>query len=187
MTPFEFLSVALSFVLGLAVTVLLSSLLTAFRARRMTRMSWLPFAWAAYLLVMQFDLWWETYGLVNIEVWSAGAFVLLLVLALLLFAAGGLILPTGIGNYPEDLDEYFEDSGRWAVAVVTGFLVLAIVANAALFDVGIVKPMNLWNVLGIGITASVVGAKRRVIRGAATVAFGAWLGAYLWMFVPGTY
>jgi len=34
MTHFEFLTVALSFVLGLAVTVLLSSLLAAFRAIR---------------------------------------------------------------------------------------------------------------------------------------------------------
>jgi hypothetical protein len=56
MTHFEFLSVALSFVLGLAVTVLLTSLLTAFRARRKTRMSWLPLTWAFYVLVIQFDV-----------------------------------------------------------------------------------------------------------------------------------
>lgn len=57
MTHFEFLSVALSFVLGLAVTVLLTSLLTAFRARRMTRISWLPLTWAVYILIVQFDVW----------------------------------------------------------------------------------------------------------------------------------
>lgn len=136
MTRFAFLSVALSFVLGLAVTVLLTSLLTAFRARQKTRTSWLPLTWAAYLLVIQFDVWWEVYGLVSMESWSAGAFVLLLLIALLLFAAGGLILPTRLGDYPEDL---------------------------------------------------VVGAKRRMIQGAATIAFGAWLAAYIWMFVPGTY
>jgi hypothetical protein len=187
MTHFEFLSVALSFVLGLAITVLLTSLLTAFRARRRTRMSWLPLIWAFYLLVIQFDVWWEVYGLVSMESWTAGAFVLLLLIVLLLFAAGGLILPMRFGDYPEDLDEYFQQDGRWAVAVVGLFQAAAMVANTALFDVGVLGAMNLWNALAIVITAVVVGAKRRVIQGAATIAFGAWLAAYIWMFVPGTY
>ena len=187
MTHFEFLSVALSFVLGLAVTVLLTSLLTAFRARRKTRMSWLPLTWAAYVLVMQFDVWWEVYGLVSMESWSAGAFVLLVLLALLLFAAGGLVLPTRLGNYPEDLDEYFQEDGRWAIAFVAAFCATAIIANVALFDVGIFDPMNIWNALAIAITVVVIGVKRRVIQGAATIVFGLWLSAYIWMFVPGTY
>ena len=77
MSPFEFLSAGLSIVLGLAVTLLLTSLLTAFRARRRTRLSWLPFTWAAYVLIMQFDVWWEVYGLASLESWSVGAFVVL--------------------------------------------------------------------------------------------------------------
>lgn len=56
MSSFEFLSVALSFVLGLAVTLLLTSFLIAFRARRKTRLRWLPLTWAFYVLIMQFDL-----------------------------------------------------------------------------------------------------------------------------------
>jgi hypothetical protein len=186
-THFEFLSVALSFVLGLAVTVLLTSLLTAFRARRVTRMSWLPVTWAAYVLVLQFDTWWEVYGLVSMESWTAGAFVLLLLVALLLFAAGGLVLPTRLHDYPEDLDEYFQEDGRWAVAVIAAFIVSGITANVVLFDVGILGPMNIWNVLGIVITVVVIASKRPLIQGAATVAFGVWLGAYIWMFVPATY
>lgn len=187
MTHFEFLSVALSFVLGLAVTVLLTSLLTAFRARRKTRLSWLPLTWAAYLLVIQFDIWWEVYGLVSMESWSAGAFVLLLLIALLLFAAGGLVLPTRLGDYPEDLDEYFQEDGRWAVAVIAAFHVTAIVANTALFGVGILGLMNLWNMVAIAITIVVIFAKRRAIQSSATIVWGAWFCVYLVTFVPVTY
>jgi len=187
MTHFEFLSVALSFVLGLAVTVLLTSLLTVFRARRRTRMNWQPLTWAFYLLVIQFDVWWEVYGLVSMEHWTAGAFVLLLLIALLLFAAGGLILPMRLGNYPEDLGEYFQEDGRWAVAVVGLFQATAMVANTALFGVGVLGSMNLWNAVAIAITAVVVGARRGALQAAATIAFGAWLAAYIWIFVPATY
>ncbi len=187
MTHFEFLSVALSFVLGLAVTVLLTSLLTVFRKRRKTRMSWLPLTWAAYLLVIQFETWWEVYGLVSMETWSASAFVLLLLLAALLFAAGGLVLPTGLGDYPDDLDEYFQQDGRWAVGVVSVFHVTAIIANIALFNVDVLGLMNIWNILSIVITVVVISAKRRSIQGAATIVFGVWFCVYLWMFVPSTY
>jgi len=187
MTHFEFLTVALSFVLGLAVTVLLTSLLTAFRARRKTRISWLPLAWAAYVLVMQFDVWWGVYGLSSMESWSAGAFVLLLLIVLLLFLAGGLVLPTAKGDYPEDLDEYFREDGRWAIAVVGGFNLTSIVANYALFDVGLFGPMNIWNMIAVAIAVTAVRAQRRVVQGGATVAFGIWLGVYIWTFVPGSY
>jgi len=186
-THFEFLSVALSFVLGLAITVLLSSLLTAFRARRKTRMSWLPLTWAVYVLVIEFDVWWEVYGLVAMEHWTAWAFVLLLAIVLVLFAASGLVLPTRLEDYPENLDDYFQEDGRWAVAVIGLFQAVSIVANTFLFDVGIFGFMNVWNTLGIVITAAVVGAKRRAIQGGATLAFGIWLSAYIWIFVPGTY
>jgi hypothetical protein len=187
MTHFEFLTVALSFVLGLSVTVLLTSLLNAFRARRKLRLSWLPLAWATFILVIQFDVWWELYGLSSMHTWSVGAFVLLLLLALLLFVAGGLILPTGIGDYPEDLDEYFQDDGRWAIAVIAAFNLTAIIANYALFDVSILDPMNTWNMIAIAIAVVVIGATRSVVQGAATVAYGVWLGIYMWTFVPRAY
>ncbi|MDH4126775.1 MAG: hypothetical protein OEW64_15225 [Gammaproteobacteria bacterium] len=187
MTHFEFLTVAISFVLGLAVTVLLTSLLTAFRARRTTRMHWLPLTWACYILVIQFDVWWEVYGLVSMQSWTAGAFVLLLLIALLLFLAGGLVLPVRSADYPSDFDEYFQQDGRWAVAVVAVFQAAAMLANTALFDIEVFGFMNIWNALAIAITVVVVATKRRLLQGAATVAFGVWLVAYIWIFVPGTY
>ena len=94
---------------------------------------------------------------------------------------GGLILPTRLGNYPEDLDEYFQQDGQWAVAVVGLFQATAMFANTALFDVDVFGPMNIWNALAIAITVVVVGAKRRVLQGAATIIFGVWLSAYIWM------
>lgn len=150
-------------------------------------MSWLPLVWAVYLLVIQFDVWWEVYGLVSVEKWTAVAFLLLLAIALQLFAAGGLVLPTHLENYPEDLDRYFQEDGRWAVAVVGLFQATSMVANTALFDVDVLGFMNIWNTLGVVICAAVVVSKRRLVQGVATAVFGVWLGAYIWIFVPSTY
>lgn len=62
MTLFEFLSIGVSLVLGLGVTLLLTSLLAAFRARRRVRLDWIPFVWAAYVLAIQGQYWWVTWG-----------------------------------------------------------------------------------------------------------------------------
>lgn len=187
MTHFEYLMVALSFVLGLAVTVLLTSLVVAFRLRRKSQMSWLPFAWAAYLLVIDFEVWWEIFGVASMESWHVGAFILLLLLALLLFAAGALVLPTGIGEYPEDLDEYFQEDGRWGVALIALFEVVAVVANITLLDVSVFGSMNIWNALAAVLISVVVIARHRVVQSVATILFGLWLGIYLVTFVPLTY
>jgi hypothetical protein len=187
MSPFEFLSGGLSIVLGLAVTLLLTSFLNAFRARRGTRMNWVPLTWATYVLIMQFDVWWEVYGLSSLESWSVGTFVALLVLALSLFAAGGLVLPSRADDYPSDLGEYFDQDGRWGVAMVSVFMVVASVANVVLFDIEPFGGMNLFNVAGLAFAAMAFLSSRPKIRGAATVLFGVYLAAYLWAFLPRTY
>jgi len=187
MTQFEFLTVALSFVLGLAVTVLLTSFVNAFRSRRKTRMSWLPLAWAVYVLVTQFETWWEIYGLASTEIWSVGSFILLLLVALTLFLAGALILPSGVGDYPEDLDKYFREDGRWGLALVAAFCLTGITANTVLFNLPLLGRMNLWNAFAIGLIAVAIAAKRRAVQCAATIAYGVWLGIYLWVFMPATY
>lgn len=187
MSQFEFLSVALSFVLGLAVTLLLTSFLLAFRARRKTQLGWLALTWACYILVMQFDLWWEVYGLSSMPKWSAGGFVMLLVLALSLFAAGGLVLPSGTDDYPADLDRYFDEHGRWGVGMVAVFLVLGSVANATLFGLDPLGSMNMHNVAGVVLALVTVRARQPRVRATTTILYGVYLVAYLWIFVPGSY
>ena len=121
------------------------------------------------------------------QTWSAGAFVILLFLTLLLFAAGGLILPRGLRSYPQDLETYFQQDGKWAVAGMTLYAVTAIVANVILFDEMLFGPMNIWNLVAIALTLVVVAAKRRVIQGAFTIVYGLWVALYIWTFVPSTY
>jgi len=63
MTASEFLSVALSFVIGLAVTYLLTSLLSLIRERRTCCPDWLPLLWAFYIFGYQVQYWWASFEL----------------------------------------------------------------------------------------------------------------------------
>jgi hypothetical protein len=172
MTAFEFLSVALSFVLGLAVTLLLTSFLGVFRHRRTTRIDWLPLIWAVYVLAFQFQYWWALWELAALPRWTVATFGLVLGLAALLFLAGGLVLPTGVGEYPADLGSYFEDDGKWGVVALAAYGVLGTFGNVALFHSRLLTTLHYLiaaeTILGL-IVFFASGRRTRVI---ATLLFG---------------
>ncbi len=187
MTAFEFLSVALSFVLGLAVTLVLTSLLAAFRARGESRMDWLPFVWAGYVLVYQFQYWWAIFELSALPVWSVGTFGILLLLAVILFLAGGLILPTGSADYPSDLGVYFRRDGRWGVAALASYSLVGIGGNVLLFGSSLGDPLHVIQSGAVGAAAVVVAARSRALQVAATLAFGVILAVAVVLATPGAY
>jgi len=172
MTAFEFLSVALSFVLGLAVTLLLTSLLDAFRARRSTNMDWLPFVWAGYTMLWQFQYWWAIYLANAAPRWTVAMFSMLLLLAALLFLAGGLVLPRGASGYPSDLRAWFDVDGRWGVVALSVYMVAAVFVNVTLFGESAADRANLAAV-GLAVTGGGLAAARsRTARVTLTLVFG---------------
>ena len=70
MTPFEYLSVGLSFVLGLAIAQTLSGVLKVFHARRDCPVDWLPLTWTAYVLLFQVQYWWTIFQLATAPSWT---------------------------------------------------------------------------------------------------------------------
>jgi len=172
MTLFEFLSVGVALVLGLGVTLVLTSLLAAFRARGRVRGDWVPLVWAAYVLALQFQYWWGSWTLVGRPSWTVVSFGIPLVLASLLFVAAGLVLPSGPGPYPSDLRAYFERDGKYAVAALGVRGIVAIGANVA------VAGENPFIGLHIAILGQVAAASlcffatSRRMRVLATLLFG---------------
>jgi hypothetical protein len=170
-TVFDFATVAVSFILGLAVTYLLESIVQAFRARRTCRLDWLPFVWAAGVLVHQFQFWWALYELNTMPSMSVSIFSLLLVLAGVLFLAGALVLPSGETEYPNDLGEYFTTDGSWGAGAVALYNFVAVLANVVLFDVRVTNPVNLLNLCLVVIAVLVVATRARTWQVALTIAY----------------
>ena len=111
MSVFEYTAIAVSLILGLAIAQILESSVGAFRARRACKLDWLPFCWAGFILVHQYQFWWGMFELSEEPTMQLGIFILLLLLAGLLFIAGSLVLPGGEAEYPKDLGAYFTEDG----------------------------------------------------------------------------
>lgn len=188
MSTFEFFSVALTFVLGLGVARLLVGGLYVFRNRRRYASDWVPVAWAAIIFLLQIQYWWSIFELeALVEIWTQQIFLTLLTLTLLLFVAGALVLPSSDEHALDDLTDYFQENGRWAMVAVSVYSVGTVIANWLLFGA---SPFSVAGLAVVGAALLPIAAfvaPSRSVRAGQTVAFViivAW--AYVAM-APGAY
>ncbi len=169
MSHFEFVSVALSIVIGLALALLLTSSLALFKARRSVRLHWIPFLWASYIFVSQIQIWWAIYGLSILDTISGYTFMLLLLMAILLFIAGGLVLPNN-SQMTVSLLEYFQNDGRYGVLAYATFWLIAFIGNLSVFSLPFWDPANIT--LFILMTLALWAFRTHRMLAIATILYG---------------
>jgi hypothetical protein len=135
-------------------------------------MDWLPLVWAAYVLAFQFQFWWALWELVALPQWTVATFGLVLAVAALLFLAGGLVLPSGSGEYPSDLGRYFDEDGKWGVAALAAYGVIGMLGNVTLFGARLFSTLHYLMAAETVLGLVVVFAKGRRTRVVATLLFG---------------
>lgn len=152
MTPFEFISVALSFVLGLGITRLLSSAINVFRRRDQIRVHWVPLVWAGVIFLFQIQYWWAIFELSDIVTeWTLLRFVTLLGMAIFLFVAGALVLPWSKPAENGSLLLDFEHNGRWALIFLCIYFIISLWGNWYFWQV------TLFDFLSAIVVALIVG------------------------------
>ena len=170
MSHFEYVSVILSLVLGLSLSLLLTSALGVFRVRKDVRLHWIPLLWAFYIFVSQIQIMWAIYGLSTIEFISGYTFLSLLLLVILLFIAGGLILPNNSRQMGVSLLENFQNDGRWGLLAYTTFWLFAFIVNLSIFNLPLWDPANIT--LFILIALSLMAFLMRSILAIVTILYG---------------
>lgn len=70
-------------------------------------------------------------------------FLALFLYAVLLFTAGGLVLPHDAARHEEGLRAYFEQDGRLGVLVLNVYFLIGPLLNASLWGLPLTDPLNL--------------------------------------------
>lgn len=108
-TPFDYLSVLISIVLGLGLTELLSNVHRLIQARDRVTFHWLPLLWGGIIFVALVQWWWAAFGLHRQLEWNFFFFLLILLIPVLLYLAAASVLPTVEPEQTVDLRaNYFE-------------------------------------------------------------------------------
>ena len=95
MTVFEYVSVTISIILGLAMARLLSGVSQLVISRKRLELYWVPLAWATTLFFLILVLWWQLFRVgQTLEEWTFLDFALATTMTLPLYVSSALLLPS---------------------------------------------------------------------------------------------
>ena len=93
MDEFNYLSVLLSIIIGLAITEILQGLRGRMLSHQRVQPFWPSQVWATTLLLICTQTWWAMFDLRDRHDWKFGQFSVLLAQTVLLYLIAGLIYP----------------------------------------------------------------------------------------------
>jgi len=128
----EIVTLTFSFVLGLGIAQILSATSAAIRDRKQRPLHWLPLAFAAAILFLHIQYWFVLvdYDAYVIDGWSWLTYGPLLMVAVILFLAGGIVLPTPGADSGVSLIDDFEKNGKLSLLFVAAYQAFWIPGNA---------------------------------------------------------
>jgi hypothetical protein len=118
MTPFEYLSVLISIIVGLAITQLLSGTARLIQIRARVRPHATTLLWMATLFLLDTQIWWAAFERRDISEWNFFLFLFYLLQPTLAFLLSYLVLPE-LGDEDEiDLPANFAGNRPWFFALL---------------------------------------------------------------------
>jgi hypothetical protein len=113
MSAFDYLTILISIVLGLAIANVLARLATVITARERTDFYWPPIAWAVWLFFISVQHWWAEWSVRHTPQWNFGTFWLQLLIPVDLFLLSALVLPDREEGGTLDLGYWYFRNRRW--------------------------------------------------------------------------
>jgi hypothetical protein len=130
---FEYLSVLISIVLGLALTQLLTSAARLIQSRSRVKAYWPALLWAGSLLVILVQSWWAMFEFRDHAPWTLPEFALVLAHPTLLFFMAVLLLPDSEREGVIDLKTNYYAQAPWFFGASVA-VVLVSLARPLVFD-----------------------------------------------------
>lgn len=169
MNSFTWIATIMSMVLGLGVARLLTDFINAVRARRATRIDWVPLTWAFCIFLTQIQFWWAFGQLADSKpVWDFVNFLALVTMVVLLFAAAAQLLPSSDSEREGELRQFFAERGRWALVTLSVYFVLTWIGNVTLFDTRILSVATALHLIMIALPMLVFASKSAQVQQGAT-------------------
>jgi hypothetical protein len=112
-SQFEYLSVLVSIIIGLALTQLLSGAARLIQLRHRIRMHGPTLWWMLVLFLIDIQVWWVAFERRGNEEWHYFSFLLYLLIPVMLFLLSYLVLPDLGDEDTADLAANFDDNRAW--------------------------------------------------------------------------
>ena len=112
MDTFEYISVLTSIIIGLGMAQLLLGVSRLIQHPENPRPYWVHLSWVLTMFVYSVFWWWWEFNLNVIEVWTFGAYLLVIFYAFLIFLMCALLSPVNLSGY-DGFEEYYYAKRAW--------------------------------------------------------------------------
>jgi len=177
-SPFEYVMVLVSIVIGLAITHILTALAAGVHRLRgrgaALRLDPIYMLWVGYVLIWLVSFWWYEFNFQALrDEWTFGLYLFVITFAILLFLLAAILIPhrlEGVG----DSYSYFMEGRRWFFGVSILAMVFDIFDTLLKGSDYAVLPAAMWyTVFSILVVLAALFSRRRIVQlAAATICFG---------------
>lgn len=133
MTQHEYVFVAISIILGLAITRLLHTMAMLIRAHNRVNFHWSTLAWALCVMAYVLQFWWVGWGLRGVDAWNFLDFSILTIGAIFVYGAAEMALPVPDGDISLDFLSHSEGLGRLSALSMLLYFAVGPYINISLF------------------------------------------------------
>ena len=153
MTPFEYVTVLISIVLGLGITQIVTGTADIIQNWERVKLYWPHLLWIVLVFFLHLQEWWVLFELRHMQQWRLPTFFFTILSPINLFILARILFPASHEGGPTDLKTYYFNSYR------KFFLMIAILAAISFIDNVFINsyplelqfiPVGLMAVMGYG-------------------------------------
>lgn len=108
MSPFEYVIVMISIILGLGITTILTGVAEMIKRTKLTSLFTPYIIWIALVFVIHLHEWFFSYELKSVQVWTLYKFMFILLYPINLYILAHLLFPTGLQREFTAREFYFD-------------------------------------------------------------------------------
>ncbi len=159
MTQHEYVFVAISIILGLALTRLLHTVGMLIRAHRRVQFHWSTAVWGLCVMSYSLQLWWVGWELHTVTDWSFGDYGILTAGSVFVYGAAEMAMPVPEDDNPLDFLQHSQGLGRLSALSLLLYFAVGPYVNISMFGNEVLPSLAL-PALGILLTGLILALPR---------------------------
>jgi hypothetical protein len=128
MTPFEYVTVLISIILGLGITQIVSGVADLIHHHKQVKLYWPHVLWLVLVFFLHVQEWWQIYELKAYDTWHLPVFLFVILYPIALFILARILFPTLKDEFV-DLKAFYFTNFRKFFSFIIIISVLAILEN----------------------------------------------------------
>jgi hypothetical protein len=171
MTPFEYISVLISIILGLGITLVLTGIADLIKRWESVTLFWPYLIWIALVFVLHIHEWWIMYDLRTMSSWQLVTFLFVILYPILLFILANLLFPIKWPKGKISLKDFYFHIYPKFFACAIALVMVAIVSDVVIAGRTFLEQLVKGGVLIILLILYVLRPKRVWIHSTLTLLF----------------